>query len=140
MPDNAHALVNLIDAPTGGVHRIAKVALGVLDTGGGVFSWANPESVAILVDKVLIDVTTKSTGACTIDVGMTAASATTKVDNLLDGIDVGTATGLLALADQAGVNGLTRQKVAVGKWVTGSQDSGASAGLVGFAYIYYSLA
>jgi hypothetical protein len=37
----------------------------------------------------------------------------------------------------AGTNGKTRQKLAAGKWVTGSVASGAAAGLVGFAYIHY---
>ena len=117
--------------------KVAEVALAAVDTGGGIFAWANPEASSIIITSVLIYVTTVATGACSIDVGTTAVSATTASDNLLDGIDIHTATGAFTLADQAGANGLTRQVLAAGKWVTGSKDSGASAGIVGKALIYY---
>ena len=120
--------------------KMAKVALAALDTGGGVFAWANPEAVSILITRVLLDITTKATAACTVDVGTTATSATTSSDNLLDGVDVGTAAGLFGSINEAGTNGKSRQKLAAGKWVTGSMASGAAAGLVGSAYIEYYLA
>jgi hypothetical protein len=82
-------------------------------------------------------VTTPATGACSLDIGAQATGATTLSDNLNDGLDVHTATGVFSLADQTGANGLTRQLLASGKWVTGSVASGASAGIVGFAYIHY---
>lgn len=120
--------------------KIAKVALGAADTGGGVISWQNPESVSILVTRIVLDVTTQSTGSCTIDIGTTATSATTPSDNLIDGISIATA-GVIdnLLAATLGTNGKTAQKLASGKWVTGSKDSGAAAGTVGFAYIHYVL-
>lgn len=118
----------------------AKVALAALDTGGGVLAWQNPEAVSILVHRVILDVTTKSSAACTLDVGTTATNATTLSDNLIDGLDVGTSAGLYDYLDQAGANGKPRQKLAAGKWVTGSMASGAAAGLVGSAYISYLLA
>lgn len=117
----------------------AKVALAALDTGGGVFSWQNPEAGAIAVLRVLVDVTTKASAACQIDVGTTTVNAATLSDNLIDGLDVGTAAGLFALADQTGTGGLTRQRLASGKWVTGSMSSGAAAGLVGSVLIEYVL-
>ena len=91
--------------------------------------------------KVIVDVTTVAASACTLDIGGTAVTATTLSDTLIDGIDVHTATGQFdnLLAANAGTNGLTVNKIATGKWVTGSTASGASAGLVGFAYIYYTL-
>jgi hypothetical protein len=117
---------------------IARVALGHADTGGGVFAWQNPESVSIVISKVIVDVTTVATGACTVDVGAQATGATTSSDNLIDGIDVHTATGLLGQADGDGTtNSKLQQKLAAGKWVTGSKASGAAAGLAGFAYIHY---
>jgi len=114
-----------------------KVPLAAVDTGGGVLSWQNPLAVTIMITKILVDVTTHATGACTVDVGTTATSATTQSDNLADGVDVGTAAGTFSTSDQAGANGRTQQKLAAGKWLTISKDSGASAGLVGFAYITY---
>jgi hypothetical protein len=118
--------------------KVARVALAALDTGGGVLSWANPEAGSILIHRVILDVTTKATGACTVDVGTTAASATTSNDGLLDGLDVGTAAGTFDNITEKGTNGKSRQKLATGKWVTGSMASGAAAGLVGFCYIFYT--
>jgi hypothetical protein len=124
---------------TNRITKIVKVALGVADTGGGVLSWANPETGSIIITRVVLDVTTKSTSACTLDVGTTAASATTSSDTLIDGVDVGTAIGTFDNYEDAGTNGTSRQKLATGKWVTASKASGAAAGLVGYAYIEYFL-
>lgn len=66
--------------------KIARVALAAVDTGGGVFSWANPEAGDIIVRRVILDVTTQSSGACTVDVGTTVTSGTTSSDNLIDGL------------------------------------------------------
>lgn len=117
--------------------KVVKVPLGVVDTAGGIFAWANNEGASIIVQRVLIDVTTKTTGACTIDVGTTATNPTTKIDNLIDGADIHTAAGVFDNIDDKGTSGKSKQKLAAGKWVTGSVASGASAGLVGFAYIEY---
>ena len=117
--------------------KVIRLALGSADTGGGVLSWANPESSSIIVERVIIDVTTKSTAACTIDVGTTATSSTTSSDNLIDGLDVGTAVGTFDNINDAGTNGKARQKLASGKWVTASTASGSAAGLAGYAYIHY---
>lgn len=117
--------------------KVVKVALAALDTGGGVLSWQNPESTAIIVERVILDVTTKSTGACTLDVGTATASATTSSDDLLDGVDVGTAAGVFDNLADGGTNGKMKQKLASGKWITASKASGAAAGLVGNAYIHY---
>ena len=129
---------------TGGVTidrllKCSRVALGALDTGGGVLSWQNPEASAIIVQRIVFDVTTKATGACTVDVGATPTSATTSSNNLMTGLDVGTATGTFDNITNKGASGTSIQRVAVGKWVTGSKASGSAAGLVGFAYIFYSL-
>lgn len=117
--------------------NIAKVALaGGTDTGGGIFAWQVPTSSDVVIDEVVIDVTTQSTGACTIDVGSTATSATTSSDNLIDGLSV-VATGTFNNNEDKGTNGKSKQRLATGKWVTGSRASGASAGLAGYAYIHY---
>lgn len=116
--------------------KCARVALAAVDSGGGVFSWANPEAGAILVQRVMLDVTTQTSGACTVDVGMTSVSGTTSADNLIDGLSLATA-GLYDNVEDQGTNGTSRQKVATGKWVTGSVASGASSGLVGYVYIFY---
>lgn len=119
--------------------KVARVALAAADTGGGIFAWANPEAGSIIISRVELDVTTKATGACTVDVGTTATNATTSSDNLLDGLDIGTAAGIFDNITDKGSNGKSRQKLASGKWVTGSMASGAAAGTAGFVYIMYHL-
>ena len=119
------------------IEKVAKIALAAVDTAGGVFAWQNDESASIIVTGLFLDVTTASTGACTLDCGTTAVSATTKIDNLIDGLDVNSATGVFDNITDKGTSGVSRQKLATGKWVTGSVASGASAGIVGFAYIRY---
>ena len=118
----------------------AKVALASADTAGGILAWQNPESVAIVVVRIVIDRTTKSTGACTADFG-SAAGATTSADNLMDGVDVGAAAGIEDNIDNKGTNGKARQRLdakgGTTDYITGSKASGAAAGLVGNAYIFY---
>lgn len=113
-------------------------ALAAVDTGGGIFSWANPEDGDIIVEHVALVVTTKTTGACSVDVGTTATSATTSSDNLIDGKDINAATGTFTNLESAGTNGKAAQRLAKGKWVTASVVAGgASAGLKGSYEIYY---
>ena len=135
--DRAFTLGDTTIETTDRIKKVAKVALGAADTGGGVLSWQNPEGEAIIITRVLIDVTTKATAACTIDVGTTATNGTTSSDNLVDGADIHTAVGVFDNIDNAGTNGKSKQKLAADKWVTGSRASGAAAGTVGFAYIEY---
>jgi len=114
-------------------------ALAAVDTGGGIFAWANPEAGAILVTHVVLNVTTKTTGACSIDVGTTATNATTSSDTLIDGKDIAAATGIFTNDESAGTNGKPFKRLASGKWVTGSMVAGgATAGLVGTYEIYYT--
>lgn len=113
-------------------------SLAAVDTGGGIFSWQNPEPGNINVIAVNLIVTTKTTGACAVDVGTTATNATTSSDNLIDGKDINAATGTFDNIDSAGTNGKAWQRLASGKWVTASvSGGGASAGLVGTYAIYY---
>lgn len=119
------------------IKKVDKVALAALDTGGGVLSWVNPEASAILINRVTIVTSVKSTGASTVDAGTTAASATTSSDNLLDGLDTGTAVVTTDNLQTPGTNGKQLQSLAVGKWVTISRSTGACAGLVGYCYIEY---
>lgn len=115
---------------------IIKTALAAVGTGGGVLAWQNPESSSIIITGFSVDVTTASSGACTVDFGTTATNATTSSDNLIDGASVA-ATGVLSSIDDKGTNGKARQKLAAGKWITGSVASGTVTGLVGYAYIRY---
>lgn len=118
--------------------RIAKVPLAAaVDTGGGVLSWANPHSYSVIVERVMLDITTVATGTCGLDVGYTATSATTSANNLLTALDVNTATGVFDNITEKGASGKSRVKMASGKWITASKASGTSTGLAGYAYIEY---
>ena len=115
------------------------MALAAADTAGGVLGWANPEGATILILRTVLDVTTKATAACTLDVGV-AANGTTLSDTLIDGVDVGTAAGVFDNTVNGGTNGLGATKCTSSQFVTASKASGAAAGLVGSAYITYILA
>ena len=120
--------------------KCAKVALAAADTGGGILSWQNPEASAIVVVRIVVDLTTKATSACTGDFG-TAADGTTSSANLLDGVDLNAATGVFDNVDDQGTDGKSRQRLdakgGTTDFVTGSKATGAAAGLAGSAYIIY---
>lgn len=122
--------------PKTSVTAIAGAALHA-----GVLNWQNPESVSVIVTRVYLLVETVATGACTVDVGVTASSATTASDTLLDGVDVNAATGVfdsMNAALDSGANAKA-QLVAAGKWVTVKEASGDATGLVAKLIVEYVL-
>lgn len=129
-------------APVSLVKRVG-VPMVAAAGGGGVMGWTNPEGVAIIVQRVDVDVTTVATGACTLDIGYTATSAATSSDTLLDGLDVNAATGFFSSADGTdnGTNGVAKGvRVPAGKFITATVASGTVTGLVGYINITYILA
>ena len=119
-------------------YLVERVALVASDAAGGVFTWTNYHDTAILVHRVVVDVTTAATAACTLDIGVSTTVAS--ADNLLDGLDVNAATGTFDNITDKGTNGKSRQRLASGKYITASKASGAAAGLAGYAYIFYTRA
>lgn len=115
--------------------KIAKVALTAVASATQALAWQNPEGVSILVTRFTIDVTTQSTGACTVDAGGTAVSAATSSDTLIDGKSVATAGTFDNIEDQ-GTNGKATIKLAAGSWITVTTSADAT-GLVANAYIEY---
>ncbi|HUX16041.1 MAG TPA: hypothetical protein VMW52_06180 [Phycisphaerae bacterium] len=116
--------------------KTVKVALAASDAAAGLFSWRNTEESAnVIVTDLYVNVTTKTTGACTMDCGWAATEILS--DTLIDGKDINAATGLFSNIDDAGTNGKGHRLVLDDEYITGSVASGASAGLVGFAYITY---
>ncbi len=120
--------------------KSAKVALTAADAAAGIFSWQNPENAAIVVTRVIVDLTTKAAAACTVDIG-TDGDGTGSSDTLLDGLDVNTATGVFDNIADKGTNGKEKQRLdakgGTTDYITASKASGASAGIVGNAYIFY---
>lgn len=119
--------------------RTATVALAAATGAGGILAWQNPEDRPIIVTRIVLDVTTKSTGAATADFGP-AANATTSSDTLLDGVDVGTAAGVFDNIENQGTNGKSTARLdengGTTDYITGSGVADP-AGLVGNAYIWY---
>lgn len=128
----------------GAAERIRRVgvALSASTGAGGVLAWQNPEDVAILVTRIVLDITTEATGAATADVGA-AATAATSSDTLLDAVDIGTAAGVFDNIDDQGTNGQSVVRLDENGGTTDHITASASAdpaGLVGNAYIFYILA
>ena len=114
---------------------IIKVALTASDANHGIVELANPFGVDVFITRVIVDVTTKSTGACTINVGVDTAAGTGD-DTLLDGLDVGTAVILADNLITPGTNGVAVKKWAADNYVVVEMATGAAAGLVGNIYIH----
>lgn len=107
----------------------------------GIQAWQNPESVAIVITRAILDVTTVATSACTLDVGYTATSAATTSDTLLDGVDVNAAIAVfdsMNAALDSGANAKA-QKCAIGAWVTIDEKTGDAEGMVATLYLQYYL-
>lgn len=122
------------------VQKCAVTALSGATIHAGTVAWQNPESAAIQIQRVTLDITTASTGASTLDIGYTATNATTSSDTFLDGVS-GTPAALfdsMNAALDSGANAKA-QNGASGKWVTVTEASGDATGLVGNLYVFYIL-
>jgi len=102
---------------------------------GGVLKLVNPEGADLIITRVVFDVTTKSTGAATLDVGVDDDGATSN-DTLMDGLDVGTAAGTFDNIENQGTNGKAAVSWPAGYFIVATA-SASVAGLVGNAYIEY---
>ena len=121
--------------------KVVKVALASGNANAYAFAWQNPESTAIMVHRVLVDVTTAGgTGSSVLDVG-SSAGATTASDNLIDGADLNT-TALYDNIDDQGTNGKSKQrldaKAGTTDYITGRILVANAASLAGNVYIYYT--
>lgn len=101
----------------------------------GALALLNPEGVDLYVTRLVLNISTAATAACTLDAGI-AATATTD-DDLIDGLDVNTAAGVFDNVKNGGTNGKAGQKWAAGSYLTVSEKTGAIAGLVGEAIIQW---
>jgi len=104
-------------------------SLTASDSAGGVFSEENTYGSDLVITRVILQVTTGASGACTLDIG-TAADATTSGNNLITAVDVADAGIFDNIADK-GASGTSRLKFGSGGFCNGSLDAGATAGIVG---------
>jgi len=106
---------------------ILRIPLVASDAAAGIVSVVNANAVAVAITHCWLDVRTKTTGACTVDVGIDA-DGTGSANTLIDGQDIGTAAGLFASS------AVPLRWDALGgtnDFITASMASGAAAGLVG---------
>ena len=94
----------------------------------------NTYGTDLVILRVVLQVTTGTSGACTLDIGV-AADGTTTADTLIDGLDVGDAGVFDNIADK-GSSGTSRLKWGSGTFVNASKKTGAAAGIVGQYAIY----
>jgi len=134
------AEVDSLEAVVDAGIKVASVAIvGGLEN-AFAFNWQNPESVPIMVQRVMVDIGTQgATASAVIDIG-TAANGTTHSDNLIDGLAV-TATGLFDNVESKGSNGKSRQRMdakdGTTDYITGQILAAAAAALAGRVYIEY---
>jgi len=105
-------------------------------TGGDALNLANPEGADLIITRFIINVTTAATGAANVDAGVAATG--TSNDELLDGVDVGSAAILVDNVEQC-VDAATA--AAVVAWDSDEYltvtPSATLAGLVGTYYVEY---
>lgn len=138
----AAATINQVAAAAGTVtfDRSVKIALVPLvgtTIHAATMGWTNPEAGDILISRVMVDVTTVAGQAGTLSVGTTTVALTTTSANLLDTLDVRTATGIFDNVTDKGSAGKSRQRLATGKFVTFGQASGDTSSMIANAYIFY---
>lgn len=115
---------------------------GTASTAGGIFNWQAPTGSAIIIQSFAINITAASaTAGCVLDIGTATTSATTKGDNLIDGlVATGSITGYYDSVDDQGTNGKQGQYLAAGKWITGSATNSKATSLAGNYYVTYLVA
>lgn len=114
-----------------------KALSAAADTAGAILSVVNPEGVDVVVRSLILDITTASSGSCTVDCGI-GTGATTKYDTLIDGVSVASA-GVVSNLKDPGTNGKATVRWPAGQYLTISTASGAIAGAVGSAYVVYDI-
>ena len=120
--------------------KVVEVALTAGDADDFALAWQNPESTAIMVQRVLVDLTTAGGSANSVlDIG-SAVDATTTSNNLIDGLDLNT-TGLFDNIDDGGTSGAATARLdengGTTDYITGQILVANAAALVGNVYIEY---
>lgn len=110
---------------------IVSVPLAIAGASGstGVFaSAANPFGYDVVITGAYLQITTQSTGASTLDIGI-GANATTSNDGLIDGLSAA-AAGLFTNFEDAGTNGEVSMVWGSGQFLNVAEASGDVDGLV----------
>ncbi len=112
-----------------------RYSLAASDAAAGVLSLLNGTGRDLFVTRLVLRVTTASSGAGTVDAGVAATEVSD--DTLIDGLDVNAATGAFDNITNKGTNGKPQGKLwPSGQYLTVTKASGATAGLVGQAIVF----
>ena len=118
---------------------VASGDLAAVNANSMAFTWQNPEAVAILVQRVIVDVTTDATAAAVMDVGVvgdaTSTAATIFDDLTLNAVAVYDHT-LVAGTGLGGVHKMD-EKGGTNDYITGKTLAQNGTDLVGKYYIEY---
>jgi len=113
-----------------------------LDVNGGttgtIAYWQNNTGKTVLVYGLILNVTTQSSGACTLDIGPGATSSTS-ADTLIDGLSTASA-GVFNNVNNGGTNGKYAQKIPAGEYLTVTVATGSAAALAADLYFTYGIA
>lgn len=113
---------------------ITVLAITGSSSSSNVFAYTgNPWGVSVIIKKAILYITTNSTGASTVDIGV-GASASTADDTLMDGLSAATA-GLFDNVTNKGTNGLPQKLWTSSQFVTVKEASGDVDGLVASLYL-----
>ena len=125
-----------VAANDGCTQNLAVVPITPTGASGVIAAWAPPGAASQLITRVIVNVTTKSTGAANLNVGI-AANATTSNSSLIAAVAVGSAA--VVLDSMTGLSGLipaAAQSIPSASYVT-FNASAATTGMVATAYIFY---
>lgn len=108
-----------------------KQPLAAATGGGGVFNILNPAGATIMIERLLLDITTAG-AAVTIDAGVAATG--TSNDTLIDGGALGAITVIDNISDKGTNGGIA--KATSTQYITGTASSDPTT-LVGTVGVYY---
>jgi len=106
-------------------------------TGGDCISWVNPTGETIIVEDIVLDITTAATGAANAEVGV-AANGTTSSSTLINTCDIGSAAAVFSATNDGGAGGQSYRKMTSTQYIT-MTPSATAAGLVGTYMIKYRI-
>ena len=112
---------------------VLEIPVTAGDGAGVTESTANPYGIDVVVLGAVLNITTQSTGACTLDIGV-GADATTSNDGLFDGLSAATA-GIFNGAVNGGTNGRGCKPWGSGQFLNVAEASGDITALVGVLYL-----
>jgi hypothetical protein len=133
-----NAVTGTVDMPA--TRKVVRVPLVPGAANAYAFAFQNPESANIIIERVMVNITTAGgTAGALLNVG-TGATATTASSNLLTGLNINQ-TGVYDNLSDAGASGKSRALLNIAggatSYITGQITTANASALAGTAYIVY---